>query len=283
MDPVIALLLGLVIGAALGAAALALIRRGGPAGSADAALVAAERRWTDERMHWTRREGELAAELAAATATAEGLQRQLGGSQQQVRELMERQRSEQASAQQRERGESRVLEALAPVAQSLADMQSKVTDLEHQRRMQHGELSQQLRSATESEERLRATADSLASALRNNSTRGVWGETQLRSVVEAAGLLQRVDFDVQSSITSESGTGRPDMIVRLPGGKSIAVDAKVPFNAYLDASAIPATAGDAELARRDALLRQHVKAVRDHVSALGDRRYWTACRRAPRW
>ncbi len=281
MDPVIALLLGLVIGAALGAAALALLRRGASAGSGDAARVAAERRWTEERMHWTRREGELAAELAAATATAEGLQRQLGGSQQQVRELMERQRSDQASAQQRERGESRVLEALAPVAQSLADMQLKVTDLEHQRRTQHGELSQQLRSATESEERLRATADSLASALRNNSTRGVWGETQLRSVVEAAGLLQRVDFDVQSSISGEGGIGRPDMIVRLPGGKSIAVDAKVPFNAYLDASAIPATASDAELARRDALLRQHVKAVRDHISALGDRRYWTGLPASP--
>lgn len=281
MDPVIALLLGLVIGAALGAAALALLRRGGSTGSSDAALVAAERRWADERMHWTRREGELATELAAATATAEGLQRQLGGSQEQVRELMERQRSDQASAQQRERVESRVLQALAPVAQSLAEMQSKVTDLEQQRRTQHGELSQQLRSATESEERLRATADSLASALRNNSARGVWGETQLRSVVEAAGLLQRVDFDVQSSISGESGIGRPDMIVRLPGGKSIAVDAKVPFNAYLDASAIPATAGDAELARREALLRQHVKAVRDHISALGDRRYWTGLPASP--
>jgi len=160
-------------------------------------------------------------------------------------------------------------------------MQLKVTDLEHQRRTQHDELSQQLRSATESEERLRATADSLASALRNNSTRGVWGETQLRSVVEAAGLLQRVDFDVQSSIAGESGAGRPDMIVRLPGGKSIAVDAKVPFNAYLDASAIPSTASDAELARREALLRQHVKAVRDHITALGDRRYWTGLPASP--
>ena len=105
-----------------------------------------------------------------------------------------------------------------PCRRSLRTMQHKVTELETQRQQQHGELTQQLRSATESEERLRSTAESLASALRNNATRGVWGETQLRNVVQAAGLIERVDFDVQSSITSDAGA-RPPRHGRAPAGR----------------------------------------------------------------
>jgi DNA recombination protein RmuC len=156
-----------------------------------------------------------------------------------------------------------------------------VTVLEQQRTEQHGQLAQQLKSALESEERLRATAESLASALRSNSTRGVWGETQLRSVVEAAGLIERVDFDTQANITAESGARRPDMVVHLPGGKNIAVDAKVPFNSYLEASAIPATASGVEGARRAELLKEHVKAVRDHITTLGTKGYWSGLDNAP--
>ncbi|MFZ8452932.1 DNA recombination protein RmuC, partial [Staphylococcus aureus] len=84
----------------------------------------------------------------------------------------------------------------------------------------------QLRLSREADEALRATTEALASAMRSGSTRGVWGETQLRRVVEAAGLTRYVDFDLQSSIASDAGAGRPDMIVRLPGGKALAVDAK---------------------------------------------------------
>jgi DNA recombination protein RmuC len=167
------------------------------------------------------------------------------------------------------------------VQESLRVMQAKVAEIETQRARQHGEIAQSLRTAADSEERLRSTAESLASALRSNSTRGVWGETQLRSVVEAAGLMQRVDFDLQSSVTSDAGAGRPDMIVRLPGGKSIAVDAKVPFTSYIEAAAIPATASDAELARKAALLKAHVKAVRDHISALGSKAYWDGLPSSP--
>jgi DNA recombination protein RmuC len=201
--------------------------------------------------------------------------------QQQYREAVEQHRAEQQAREARDATESRVLQALAPVKQSLSEMKTKVTDLEQQRSLQHGELAQQLKSAAESEERLRSTAESLASALRSNSTRGVWGETQLRSVVEAAGLLERVDFDVQSSISSDSGAGRPDMVVRLPGGKSIAVDAKVPFNAYLEASQIPATASGADAARRTEFLKQHVAAVRAHITALGAKGYWNGLDASP--
>ena len=160
-------------------------------------------------------------------------------------------------------------------------MQRAVAELEAQRSLQHGQLSQQLRTAGESEERLRATTESLASALRNNATRGVWGETQLRNVVQAAGLIERVDFDVQASIVSDAGSGRPDMVIHLPGGKNIAVDAKVPFTAYLSASQIPVTATGEEGARRAQYLRDHVKAVRAHIDALGSRAYWAGLESSP--
>ncbi|MCS5719041.1 DNA recombination protein RmuC [Herbiconiux sp. CPCC 205763] len=177
--------------------------------------------------------------------------------------------------------DSKVLVALSPVQESLREMQAKVVELETQRQQQHGELSQQLKSATESEERLRSTAETLASALRSNSTRGVWGETQLRSVVEAAGLIEHVDFDVQTSIVSDTGAGRPDMVVHLPGGKNIAVDAKVPFGAYLEASAIPSSATGSEGDRRDQLMKKHVTALKSHITALGAKGYWNGLESSP--
>ena len=281
------LLIGLLVGAALGALATHLLASKRQAAEAalreDPALVEARH----QAMIAEVRAGDEAAkallreELAATQARAEGLREQIETAQQQYRELVERQRAEIAAREARDAAESRVLQALAPVKQTLSEMQHKVGELESQRTLQHGELAQQLRSAAESEERLRATAESLASALRSNSTRGVWGETQLLSVVEAAGLIERVDFDVQSSISSDSGVGRPDMVVHLPGGKSIAVDAKVPFNAYLEASQIPATATGADAAKRADFLKQHVAAVRAHVTALGSKSYWNGLDASP--
>ena len=281
------LVIGLLVGAALGALATHLLAQRRQATEAaqheDPALVEARHQAVVAEV----RAGEEAAkallreELAATQARAEGLREQIETAQQQYRELVERQRSEIAAREARDAAESRVLQALAPVKQTLSEMQHKVGELESQRTLQHGELAQQLRSAAESEERLRATAESLASALRSNSTRGVWGETQLRSVVEAAGLIERVDFDVQSSISSDSGVGRPDMVVHLPGGKSIAVDAKVPFNAYLEASQIPATATGADGAKRADFMKQHVAAVRAHITALGSKAYWNGLDASP--
>ena len=262
MDLIFALSLGLAVGGAVGCIAFALWQRR----RADASSA---------------QRTELTAELAAARATTAALRERTVEQQSQYGELVERLRADQAAQSNRDRVESNVLQALAPVRESLSDMHRKVSQLETQRTLQHGELTQQLRSATESEERLRRTAEALASALRANNTRGVWGEAQLRSVVEAAGLLERVDFDVQSTISSDTGAGRPDMVVHLPGGKNIAVDAKVPFTAFLEASSIPAGSTGAEGARRDALLRQHVKAVRDHITALGSKAYWAGLDASP--
>ncbi len=297
MDPLLALLLGLVAGLILGGALAALFIRSrtatGTAGVDPAlleeqharALVELQAQEAAARAQLSAEhatlQAQLSAEHAAVQATADGLREQVRVLQQQYRELLERQRADAEARAEAERRESKVLQALTPVQETLRTMQSKVVELEQQRSRQHGELAQQLKSATESEERLRATAESLASALRNNATRGVWGETQLRNVVEAAGLVNRVDFVLQSSISSDAGTGRPDMVVRMPGGKSIAVDAKVPYNSYLEASQIPATASEEQDARRKALLAQHAKQVKSHVDALASKKYWDGLEASP--
>jgi DNA recombination protein RmuC len=297
MDPILTLLLGLVVGVLLGGGLAMLVlrsRTGAVATSVDPALLeeqharalvelqaqeaAARAQLSAEHASIQSR---LSAEHAAVQATANGLRDQVRALQQQYQELLERQRADAEARAEAERRESKVLQALTPVQETLRTMQSKVVELEQQRSRQHGELAQQLKSATESEERLRATAESLASALRNNSTRGVWGETQLRNVVEAAGLVNRVDFSLQSSISSDAGSGRPDMVVRMPGGKSIAVDAKVPYNSYLEASQIPATASEEQEARRKTLLTQHAKQVKSHVDALASKRYWDGLEASP--
>lgn len=225
--------------------------------------------------------GELQARLAASEAARAGVHAQLDHQQVLYRELAAQARADQAMREERERREQSVLRALAPVSETLQTMQQKVDALERDRHAQFGSLAEQLRHSRESGEALRATTESLASALRSGSTRGVWGETQLRRVVEAAGLTRYVDFDTQTSILTDAGAGRPDMVIRLPGDKALAVDAKVPLDAYLEASAIPLTAQGSEAARRKTLLDKHVKAVRAHVDALAKKTYWAGLSSSP--
>lgn len=218
---------------------------------------------------------------AAAEAEAAALRTELDRQRHAAREAAESARADDAAREERERREQSVLRALAPVQETLDAMQSKVADLERDRHLQYGALAEQLRAQREAGDALRATTESLAGALRSGATRGVWGETQLRRVVEAAGLTRYVDFDLQASVTSDAGAGRPDMIIRLPGDKALAVDAKAPLDAYLEASAIPLTAQGAELQRRRELLARHVKAVRGHIDALARKTYWLGLGSSP--
>ena len=223
----------------------------------------------------------LGARAAAAESAAAGARAELERQGALYREFVERDRAQQHARDERDRREQSVLQALSPVRESLTQMQQKVDDLERERHAQYGALAEQLRRAQQSDEALRATTETLSSALRSTSTRGVWGETQLRRVVEAAGLTRHVDFDVQSSISSDAGAGRPDMIVRLPGGKAIAVDAKVPLDAYLESSAIPDSAQGEDGARRRTLRDRHVKALRAHIDALAKKQYWSGLDASP--
>ena len=259
---VLLLLLGLVVGALLGALAVTL-RRSSSAVRPDllaaqhaADLLRVRAESADER-------AALEAELASHEATIGALRRQLADAGERSREQAER-----------DRQEARVLQALAPVQETLRTMQGKVSELEQQRAAQYGAIEQQLLQTRSSTEQVRATAESLASALRSNSVRGAWGETQLRRLVEAAGLTNRVDFDMQVTSRDEDGARRPDLVVRLPEGKCIAVDAKVPLAAFIEANEIPAGAQGAEGARREALMKDHVKALRAHIDALASKGYW---------
>ncbi len=284
MDPIYFLLIGAGVGLLIGALIGWLIGRlRSTSGDADPEVLRArhEAQLAELRAAEQAAQATLAAELASVQATAFALREQVGGLHEQQKELIERQRAELEAQKERDRAESKVLQMLTPVQENLRSMQSKVSELETQRREQHGQLSEQLKAAAASEERLRSTAESLAAALKSNSTRGVWGETQLRNVVQAAGLLERVDFDVQSSINSDAGAGRPDMVVHLPGGKNIAVDAKVPFSSYLEASGIPATATGEEGAKRERLMKEHVKALRSHIDALAGKAYYAGLDASP--
>jgi DNA recombination protein RmuC len=174
---------------------------------------------------------------------------------------------ESAAAQDRE-----LTSVLAPLRDSLGRVERQVATLERDRVEQYARLGQQLQTVTASGEALRDQTAALAGALRSSNSRGMWGETQLRRVVEHAGMLARVDFTEQPSATSPDGrTARPDVVVHLPGGKNLVIDAKAPMTAFLDASARADTVDAAEQTR---LLLSHAKALRGHVDTLASRAYW---------
>ncbi len=190
--------------------------------------------------------------------------------------------------QNRELGEARnqdgnVLRALAPVAEKLGAVQQQVALLERDRLEQYGQLAQQLQEARLSDAQLIRSTHALESALRSNSARGQWGEVQLRRVVEAAGMLKHVDFLEQVHSAGGDSTVRPDLVVQLPGQKQLVVDAKVPLSSYLEAQELGAratteAAAGAGLASgtgsQQALLAAHAKALRAHVDALSNKKYW---------
>lgn len=225
----------------------------------------------------------LQADVAHAEATVSGLREAVASLQQSLataradhQALAETHRREQAERERAESSQTQVLKTLTPVAQQLQAMQRKVDELERQRSLQHGELAEQLRTTRRTAEESRKAADTLASALGNNATRGYWGETQLKTLVESAGLLARVDFTTQASITADSGARRPDMVVNLPGGKQMAVDAKAPYTAFVAAFR---AASDPE--ERQRLLVDHARKIRGHVDALSGKTYWTGLAASP--
>lgn len=153
------------------------------------------------------------------------------------------------------------------------DLQQR--ELEKKREGAYAALSQQIEGVLSSERELRKETAHLVQALRAPQTRGSWGELHLRRVVELAGLLNQCDFFEQKSFEAEGKTWRPDLIVRLPNQRHIAVDAKTPLNAYLDAS----DAGD-ELLRKKKL-QDHAASIRKHVKDLSAKEYWKQLESTP--
>ncbi|MCM2273410.1 MAG: DNA recombination protein RmuC [Candidatus Didemnitutus sp.] len=158
-----------------------------------------------------------------------------------------------------------------PIKESLDKVGTKIGEIEKDRATAYGSLSEQLKKLADTSTTLQSETTKLSRSLRSTSTAGRWGELQLQRVVELAGMVENVDF-IQQTATGEV---RPDMIVRLPGGKSIAVDAKAPMQAYLEAL----EAADESV--RKAKFTEHARAVRGHIDALGNKSYWKSIQPSP--
>ena len=154
-----------------------------------------------------------------------------------------------------------------PIADSLEKVDGKLQSLEKSRHEAHGQLREHLTTVTAGQDQLRRETASLVTALRAPATRGRWGELQLKRVCEMAGMIEHCDFEQQSSAETDDGRVRPDLIVKLPGGMNVVVDAKVPLEAYL--KALEAEDDDERAAHFDAYGRH----VRDHLRKLGAKSY----------
>ena len=168
-----------------------------------------------------------------------------------------------------------VEQLVAPLKEQLGRVDAQLLALDQDRRESRGRLESQLRTLAETGERLRTETGALVTALRKPNARGQWGQMQLRNVVELAGMVRYCDFAEQSAVAGDETTLRPDLIVSLPGGKHVVVDAKAPLQGVLDAY----QARDED--ERQQHLRDHARLLRRHVKSLADKAYWAGLDSAP--
>jgi DNA recombination protein RmuC len=164
---------------------------------------------------------------------------------------------------------------VAPLRESLAQVRQQLSEVEKGRATSDTALREQVLAMNQTSELLRTQTSQLVTALRAPHVRGRWGEMQLERVVEAAGMTEHVDYVTQVSATGADGTVRPDLVVRLAGGKSVVVDAKVAFSAYLEAMEAP------DEPTCDARMKSHARQLRTHVDALAAKAYWERFSPAP--
>jgi DNA recombination protein RmuC len=165
---------------------------------------------------------------------------------------------------------------VTPIRESLEKVDGKLQQLEVARKGAYSELSTQVRQLAETQVQLRDETGNLVSALRDRpNVRGRWGEIQLRRVVEMAGMLEHCDFETQAHVRTLDGGLRPDLVVRLPGSKTVVVDSKFAGQAYLESL----SARDDE--ERVTKLRDHARQVREHVAKLSGKSYWSQFDSAP--
>jgi len=157
---------------------------------------------------------------------------------------------------------------VAPIKDTLLQVDAKLKEVDKNRVDDSASMRTMLSLVGQTQQQLQQETQNLVRALRSPGVRGRWGEVQLRKVVELAGMMEHCDFDEQPTIFTESGRMRPDMIINLPGGRSIVVDAKAPLDAFLDAQAA------ADDGIRSGKLADHVRQVKDHVAKLGAKAYW---------
>jgi DNA recombination protein RmuC len=281
----ISLLIGLLLGAAVGAVIGYLLARGRLAPLAadltGQARVADERaRAADERADLLERaareradliDGQLAERFQALSAQA------LDRSTQSFLEMAEGRltAANAKAAGDLDNRKAAVEQLVQPLRDTLARVESQLRETEAARRSSHAALTEQVAIARQSSDQLRTQTQALVTALRRPEARGRWGEMQLRRVVELAGMTSKCDFDEQVDVPTADGSLRPDMVIKLAGGKNIVVDSKVSLAAYLEAA--EATSEDVRAAR----LAAHARHLRDHVDRLAAKAYWTALSPSP--
>ncbi|MBO4208502.1 DNA recombination protein RmuC [Micromonospora echinofusca] len=210
---------------------------------------------------WLAARSRSAAEIARLDATLAAARDGEARLEQSIRAL-----NYEATAQSQEA----VARAVAPLHETLRRYSERVAELERDRVDAYAELREQVRSMGVVSGELRTETRQLVAALRAPQVRGRWGEHQLRRIIEAAGMLEHCDFAEQVTASTDQQTVRPDLVVRLHGGRSVVVDAKAPFDAYL-------TAMEARDERtRDSHLDAHARHLRSHVDALAAKSYWAA-------
>ncbi len=263
----ISLLLGLMLGIVMGAAIGFLYARGRLATAA--AEASARARVAEQRAALV--DGHLAERFEALSAQA------LDASTARFLEVAEgRLRAANANAAgELETRRAAVEHLVGPLKETLARVEDQLRESDAARTRSHAALAEQVAIARQTSEQLRAQTQALVTALRRPEARGRWGELQLRRVVELAGMSARCDFDEQVTVTSADGPLRPDMVVRLAGGKNIVVDSKVSLAAYLEA----AESQDEDV--RAARMEAHARHLRDHVDRLAGKAYWTALSPSP--
>ncbi len=277
------LLVGLLVGAAVAMVALrprlrALGAEAGRAGELDRALVRAHADLEHERVLGEQRLATLAdAQTRLSDAfkalSADALQASVGRLTELARaQLQTTQTEARSDLDQRQRA---VEQLVAPLREQLCRVDVQLQSLDRERRESRGQLNAQLKQLSETNERLRSETGALVTALRKPNARGQWGQMQLRKVVELAGMVKHCDFSEQAALPGEEATLRPDLIVNLPGGKHVVVDAKAPLQGVLDAY----EARDEQA--REGFLRDHARLLRKHVKALAEKSYWSGLDSTP--
>ena len=174
-----------------------------------------------------------------------------------------------------EQKEKAVENLVRPVREALEKTELQIRLMEKERKEAYGSLSKHLESMTQSQQLLQGETRNLVQALRRPEVRGQWGELTLKRLAELAGMVEHCDFYQQENTNTDEGRMRPDMIVRMPGGREIVVDVKTPLDAYLSA----VEASDDETRRKH--LEHHARKVRERVRELSNKSYWTQFKNAP--
>ena len=173
-------------------------------------------------------------------------------------------------------GRQKAIETMVqPLRESLTKVDAKLQDVERGRASAQAQLSEQIRSLATAQQMLHAETGRLSRALRSPNVRGQWGELQLRRVLESAGMIEGSHYEIKESVIGDDGRLTPDVLVKLPGGKNVVVDAKVPLTAFLDAS--ECQDDDA----RETKLRDHARQLKEHVNRLAGKSYWAHFQPAP--